>query len=186
MEKGKPAAKAGQEKVQPKEKTGQPDNRPESAEKELSALKEALAKAQEQVAKEKDDYLRLMAEFETFRRRTAEEKLDLMNTAATDTIKGLLTVLDDCEHALKMLEDSGDDAAREGTGLIYSKLLGYLKSKGLEIIPAKGETFDTDIHEAVAQMPVAEEEKGKVLDVAQTGYKLKGRVIRYAKVVVGI
>ena len=64
--------------------------------------------------------------------------------------------------------------------------MGYLKSKGLEIIPAKGETFDTDIHEAVAQMPVAEEEKGKVLDVAQTGYKLKGRVIRYAKVVVGI
>lgn len=162
------------------------EEKKEGLEKEISALKEALEQEQSKVAKEKDDYLRLMAEFETFRRRTAEERLDLVKTAAADTIKGMLTVLDDCEHAMKMLQDSKDEAAREGTGLIYSKLMGYLKSKGLEVIPAKGETFDTDVHEAVAQMPVEGEQKGKVFDVMQTGYKLGGRVIRYAKVVVGI
>ena len=128
-----------------------------------------------------------MAEFETFRRRNAEEKLALVGSAAADTIKGLLPVLDDCEQALKMLEKSSDEAAREGTQLIYDKLMAYLKSKGLEMVPAKGEKFDTDIHEAVAQFPVADEsQKGLVYDVVQNGYKLSGKVIRYAKVVVGI
>jgi molecular chaperone GrpE len=178
------AAQQPQKKVQ--KKIDPKKEKLEGLEKELSALKEALEKEKEQVAKEKDDYLRLMAEFETFRRRSAEDRLNLVNTAATDTIKGLLPVLDDCEHALKMLEDSTDEAAKEGTLLIYSKLMAYLKTKGLEMIPAKGETFDTDVHEAVAQMPAPEAEKGKVHEVVQAGYKLGGKVIRYAKVVVGI
>ncbi|MGN0201869.1 MAG: nucleotide exchange factor GrpE [Candidatus Cryptobacteroides sp.] len=149
-------------------------------EKEIARLKAALAK-------EKDDYVRLMADFENFRRHSAEAKLELVSTASADTIKGLLPVLDDCERALKMLEDSSDEVAKEGTGLIYTKLMSYLKSKGLEEIKAKGEKFDTDIHEAVAQFPVAEEEKkGLVFDVVQTGYTLSGKVIRFAKVVVGI
>lgn len=160
--------------------------------KELDALKEsAAAKEQELEAaksaleKEKNDYLRLMAEFETFRRRTAEEKLNIVKSASTDVIKGMLTTLDECERAMSILETSSDEAAKEGTSLIYNKLMAYLKSKGLEVIDAKGKDFDTDYHEAVTQFPGDEAQKGKVIDVVQTGYMLDGKVIRYAKVVVG-
>lgn len=139
------------------------------------------------LAKEKDDYVRLMAEFDTFRRRTSEEKLALVNSAAKDTIKGLLPVLDDCERAMELLSKSSDEAAKEGTSLIYDKLMKYLKSKGLEKIEAKGQKFDTDFHEAVAQLPVEDKDKkGLVYDVIETGYMLDGKVLRYAKVVVGI
>ena len=139
------------------------------------------------LAKEKDDYVRLMAEFDTFRRRTSEEKLALVNSAAKDTIKGLLPVLDDCERAMELLSKSSDEAAKEGTALIYDKLMKYLKSKGLEKIEAKGQKFDTDFNEAVAQVPVEDEDKkGLVYDVIETGYMLGGKILRYAKVVVGI
>ncbi len=135
----------------------------------------------------RNDYLRLMAEFDTFRRRTAEEKLALVKSAAGDTIKGLLPVLDDCEIALAQLEKSSDSAAaKEGTELIFNKLSAYLKSLGLERIEAKGKDFDTELHEAVTTFPAPSEElKGKVIDVVQTGYTLSGKVLRYAKVVVG-
>ena len=127
-----------------------------------------------------------MAEFETFRRRSSEEKLNMVASAAADTIKGLLPVLDDCERAMEILEKSSDDAAREGTSLIYTKLMDYLKTKGLARIEARGEVFDTDFHEAVTQFPAPSEDmKGKVIDVVQTGYTLNGKVLRYAKVVVG-
>lgn len=151
-------------------------------------LEARIAGLENQVAKEKDDYIRLMAEFDNYRRRTSQEKLDLVSMASTDTIKGLLPILDDCERALAVLLESDDsDAAKEGTELIYGKLLNYLKSKGLAAIEAAGQAFDTDLHEAVAQFPVQEEEKkGKVFDVVQTGYTLNGKVIRFAKVVVGI
>ena len=152
-------------------------------------LKDAKKKIEELSAKleaDKADYLRLMAEFETYRRRSAEERLSLVSTASADTIKGLLPVLDDCERALKRLETSSDKAAQEGTALIYNKLMGYLKTKGLEVIDAKGKAFDIDFHEAVAQIPApAPEQKGTVLDIIQTGYLLSGKVLRYAKVVVG-
>ena len=151
-------------------------------------LEKKIAELEAQVAKDKDDYLRLMAEFDNFRRRTSQEKLELVSMASTDTIKGLLPVLDDCERALKVLKESNDsEAAKEGTELIYNKLMGYLKTKGLSVIEAMGQPFDTDVHEAVAQFPVQEDEKkGKVFDVVQTGYTLNGKVIRFAKVVVGI
>ena len=151
-------------------------------------LEKKIAELEAQVAKDKDDYLRLMAEFDNFRRRTSQEKLELVSMASTDTIKGLLPVLDDCERALKVLKESNDsEAAKEGTELIYNKLIGYLKTKGLAVIEAMGQPFDTDVHEAVAQFPVQEDEKkGKVFDVVQTGYTLNGKVIRFAKVVVGI
>ena len=149
--------------------------------------KEKIAELTDKLSKEHDDYLRLMAEFETFRRRSAEEKLNLVATAAADTIKGLLPVLDDCERAMQMLEGSSDESAKQGTALIYDKLMAYLKGCGLEIIKAKGEAFDVDFHEAVTQFPAPSEDmKGKVIDVVQTGYMLNGKVIRYAKVVVGV
>ena len=153
----------------------------------LEKLKKENEELKASVAKEKDDYIRLMADFENFRMHSAEAKLELVSTASADIIKGLLPVLDDCERAMKMLNEADDKVAVEGTELIYNKLMSFLKTKGLEMIKAKDEKFDTDFHEAVAQMPVAEEDKkGKVFDVVQTGYTLSGKVIRYAKVVVGI
>jgi molecular chaperone GrpE len=159
--------------------------------KNKAKIKELEGKVEEleaKVAKDRDDYIRLMAEFDNLRRRTAQEKLEIVSMASTETIKGMLPVLDDCERALQVLGQSDDsDAAKEGTELIYHKLMSYLQSKGLAVINAMGETFDTDLHEAVAQFPVQEEDKkGKVFDVVQTGYTLNGKVIRYAKVVVGI
>ena len=159
----------------------------EAAEARAAAAEKKISAAEEKAAKEKDDYIRLMAEFETFRRRTSEDRLNLIATASADTIKGLLPVLDDCERAMQILATSADEAAKEGTGLIYDKLMGYLKTKGLEKIEAKGQKFDTDFHEAVTQFPAPEDAlKGCVIDVIQTGYTLGGKVIRYAKVVVGI
>ena len=154
----------------------------------IAEMEKKIAELEEKAAKDKDDYIRLMAEFDNFRRRTSQEKLELIGSASAETIKGLLPVLDDCERAIKVLLDSNDsDAAKEGTELIFSKLMGYLKSKGLAVIEAMGQPFDTDVHEAVAQFPVQDEEqKGKVFDVVQTGYTLNGKVIRFTKVVVGI
>lgn len=160
----------------------------EEMEVKMQEMEKKVAELEEKAAKDKDDYIRLMAEFDNFRRRTSQEKLEIVSMASMDTIKGLLPVLDDCERALKVLLESDDsDAAKEGTELIYSKLMGYLKSKGLAVIEALGQEFNTDLHEAVAQFPVQEEDqKGKVFDVVQTGYTLNGKVIRFAKVVVGI
>ena len=154
----------------------------------IAELEKKVAELENQVAKDKDDYIRLMAEFDNFRRRTSQEKLELVSVASMDTIKGLLPVLDDCERAMAVLKDSADsEAAKEGTALIYHKLLAYLQGKGLAVIDAAGKEFDTDLHEAVAQFPVQDEDKkGKVFDVVQTGYTLNGKVIRFAKVVVGI
>lgn len=154
--------------------------------KKDDALKKQIAELSDNLAKEKEGYLRLMAEFETFRRRSAEDRLNLISSAAAKTIEGLLPVLDDCERAMEILAKSSDEAAKEGTALIYNKLMDYLKTQGLARIEAKGETFDTDFHEAVTQFPAPSEElKGKVIDVIQTGYTLGGKVLRYAKVVVG-
>lgn len=166
----------------------------EGLQEELSEAREQAEEAgkkvedeQKQASEAKADYLRLMAEFDTFRRRTAEEKLALVSSASADTIKGLLPILDDCEIALASLEKSEDsEAAKEGTRMIFTKLSAYLKTKGLERIEAKGADFDTELHEAVTTFPAPSEElKGKVIDVVQTGYTLGGKVLRYAKVVVG-
>lgn len=178
---------AGQEKPETEEtpETEIPETEPVPEENEEESRVKEL---EDRLAKEKDDYLRLMAEFDNFRRRTSQEKLELVSSAAADTIKGLLPVLDDFERAIKALQDSEDSAAaKEGTELIYNKLLGYLKTKGLAVIESLGKDFDTDLHEAVAQFPVEEKDKkGKVYDVVQTGYTLNGKVIRFAKVVVAI
>ena len=160
----------------------------DKSKEQIAELEKKVTEMEAKAAKDKDDYIRLMAEFDNYRRRTAQEKLEIVSMASVETIKGLLPVLDDCERALQVLKDSDDsDAAKEGTELIYNKLMTYLKGKGLAVIEALGQPFDTDVHEAVAQFPVQEEEKkGKVFDVVQTGYTLNGKVIRFAKVVVGI
>jgi molecular chaperone GrpE len=154
--------------------------------KKDDGLKKQVAELSDKLAAEKESYLRLMAEFETFRRRSAEDRLNLIASASAKTIEGLLPVLDDCERAMEMLSKSSDEAAKEGTALIYNKLMDYLKTQGLARIEAKGEVFNTDFHEAVTQFPAPSEDlKGKVIDVIQNGYTLGGKVLRYAKVVVG-
>ena len=165
-----------------------PENKKLAAlEARIEGLNEQLEEIQKKESDAKADYLRLMAEFDTFRRRTAEEKLALVSSASADVIKGLLPILDDCEIALSALEKSADsESAKAGTEMIFGKLNTFLKGKGLERIDAKGKDFDTELHEAVTTFPAPSEDmKGKVIDVVQTGYTLGGKVIRYAKVVVG-
>lgn len=136
----------------------------------------------------RDRYVRLMAEFDNYRRRTARERLDLIESAGEDILKGFLPVLDDCERALDVLRKTCEDkAAIEGTELIYTKLLNYLKERGVTRIEAQGTAFDTDFHEAISQFPAPSPElKNTVIDVTRQGYMLHDKVLRFAQVVVGI
>ncbi len=160
----------------------------EAPETEQADAASVAEEAQKQLQEEKNKYIYLMAEFDNYRRRVSQEKLELIDTAAKGVINDLLPVVDNFERALKSLEDSeATDAAKMGTELIYKQLLDVLKKKGVCEIDAMGKELDTDEHEAVAQIPAPEENlKGKVVDVIQKGYKLNGKVIRYAKVVIGI
>ena len=166
------------------EAAAEPQQEMSEAEKMEKRVEEAEAKAAEAT----DKYVRMAAEFDNFRRRTAKERIELISTAGEDVIKGLLPILDDCERALQVLRQSSDSAAAiEGTELIYTKLMNFLKGRGLALIEAKDKELDTEFHEAVAQFPVEEKEKkNKIIDVVQQGYMLNGKVIRYAKVVVGM
>lgn len=159
-----------------------------AAHEEVQQEDEAVKALEARVAEVNDKYIRLAAEFDNYRRRTARERLDLIATAGEDIIKGMLPVLDDCERALQVLRESeADKAAIEGTELIYNKLMTFLKGRGLSVIEALGKELDTDYHEAVAQLPVQEKkQKNKIVDVIQQGYKLNDKVIRFAKVVVGV
>ena len=183
----KDLAKVLKEVEELKEQVESAEKKAAEAEAKAAETEAKMAEADAKDAERKNEYLRLMAEFDTFRRRTAEEKLELVKSASADTIKGLLPVLDDCEIALSQLEKTeGNESAVEGVQLIFNKLMGYLKTKGLERIEAKGEVFDTELHEAVTLFPAPTEDlKGKVIDVAQTGYTLGGKVLRFAKVIVG-
>lgn len=174
---------ANEENIKKEEKAGKKAKQKEVKE---SPLQEKVDELTDRLSKEHDDYVRLMAEFETFRRRSAEERLSLISTASAETIKELLPVLDACEQAVKMLAGDGNEAARQGTELIFNKLMEALKKRGLKVVEAAGEKFDADRHEAVAQIPAPSEElKGTVLDVTRTGYELGGKIIRYPQVVVG-
>ena len=134
----------------------------------------------------KDKYIRLSAEFDNYRKRTLREKMELIESGGEDVIKSMLSVMDDFDRALSAMQSATDVASvREGVELISQKMRDALKSKGVSEIAAKGEVLDTDLHEAVAKFPAGEEQKGKVIDVVQKGYKLKEKVVRYAKVVVG-
>ncbi len=134
-----------------------------------------------------DKYLRLYSEFDNYRRRVTRERSELISGAGADMLKAMLPVVDDFERGLKNMEKATDVLAlREGVELIYNKLKSTLQNKGLEEMKAVGQVFDADIHEAITQIPVPDEDmKGKVVDEVEKGYYLNGKVIRYAKVVVG-
>lgn len=143
---------------------------------------------EEQVQVEREKYLRLYSEFENFRRRTTKDRLEWMQNASRDVILALLPVVDDMERAMKALETAHteDQKALEGFNLIHLKLVKTLEKNGLKPIVSQGETFDTDLHEAVTQFPAPSEDlKGKVIDELEKGYTLNDKVIRFAKVVVG-
>jgi molecular chaperone GrpE len=134
-----------------------------------------------------DKYLRLYSEFDNYRKRTLKEKTELFKTAGEDVITGLLPVLDDFERAIRLSEQTDSIASiREGEILIFNKLKSILQLKGLKEINAVGESFNTDLHDAITNIPAPSEElKGKIIDQTEKGYMLNGKVIRYAKVVVG-
>ena len=174
------------------EETAKAETPEKEAEEPASKAEETpgdlLAKEKEKVEEEKRKYVYLMAEFDNYRRRVSQEKLDLIDTASKGVINDLLPVVDNFERALKSLgESEASESAKTGTELIYKQLCDVLKKKGVTEIEAMGKELDTDEHEAVAQIPAPEEDlKGKVVDVIQKGYKLNGKFIRFAKVVIGI
>lgn len=134
-----------------------------------------------------DKYLRLYSEFDNYRKRTLKEKADWNKMAGEDVFKAILPVLDDFERALKSMETAQDiQSVKEGVLLIHSKMKNSLTAKGLEAIDSVGQTFDSDLHEALTNIPAPTEElKGKVVDEIERCYKLNGKVIRFARVVVG-
>jgi len=140
------------------------------------------------VAEAKDKYLRLYSEFENFRRRNAKERLELIKTASQDLMADLVPTIDDFERAQQANQKQDDiDVVKEGFGLIHKKLLKTLESKGLKLMNTEnGTAFDADLHEAVTQFPVEDEElKGKIIDTVEKGYFLGEKVVRFAKVVIG-
>ncbi|AKD02179.1 nucleotide exchange factor GrpE [Pontibacter korlensis] len=141
-----------------------------------------------ELAEMKDKFVRLMAEFENFRRRTAKERLELIKTANQETMSELLPVLDDMERARQSMETTKDvDTMLQGLELVFHKLKHVTVQKGLKPMDTKaGDDFDSDFHEAVTQIPAPSEElKGKIVDVIEKGYTLNEKVIRFAKVVIG-
>ncbi len=142
------------------------------------------------LAEQKDKYIRLYADFENFRRRTAKEKTDFLLTANADLVKALLPIVDDFERALKALQQQQSpdvEATKEGIQLIASKLSKTLEQKGLQIMEVKvGDEFNSDMHEAITQIPAPTEAlKGKIVDVVEKGYYMGEKLIRFAKVVIG-
>jgi molecular chaperone GrpE len=155
---------------------------------DIAELTAELAAARADAAELKDKWIRLSAEFDNFRKRTAKERIDLIQFAGENVIKNLLPVLDDMERAIASNGKTDDIAVvREGFHLIQSKLLHILGSQGVKPMPdAKGQPFDTDRHEAITKAAAPSDElRGKVIDVVENGYTLHDKVIRYAKVVVG-
>ncbi len=145
-----------------------------------------MEKLNAELKEQKDKYLRLMAEFDNFRRRTAKERLELIQTAGKDVIVSLLDVLDDCDRAEKQLQASDDTVQKEGIQLVFNKLRSILQSKGVKAMESIHTDFDVEKHESITGIPAPSEElKGKVLDEVVKGYYLNDKLIRFAKVVVG-
>lgn len=159
----------------------------EETEEEINPLQEVVNKLMAEKSELSDKYLRLSAEFQNYKRRTAKEKMDLIQTAGRDVIKVLLPVLDDFDRAKKAADDDDSvEAFSEGVQLVYEKLNRVLEQKGLKPLNANGEVFNPDFHEALTEIPAPTEDlKGKVIDTIEKGFALNDKIIRYAKVVVG-
>lgn len=159
------------------EKLSEEDTSPENEEDRLRTELEKL----------KDTHLRLVAEYDNYRKRTLKEKSELIRSGGEKALTDLLPVVDDLEIALQNLDKATDlDALKEGVHLIYSKFVDYLTRQGVTAIPTEGESFDDELHEAIATFPAPEESlKGKIIDCVKKGYKLHDKVLRHSSVVVG-
>lgn len=174
-----PAENAGESQVD--EQTEQPEET-----NELEAFKTQLAETQEALEKEKKEYLFLMAEFDNFRKRTLREKSEILRNGAESAMKGLLPIVDDFERGLDAIKDTDNaEAVKEGMVLIYNKFIKYLEQNGVKAMESTGSDFNDELHEAVALVPGAPEQKNKVIDTLQKGYMLNDKVLRHAKVAVG-
>jgi len=165
----------------------QPSRSDSKKESQASKQKKEVAELKKQIDESKDKYLRLFAEFDNYKKRTVREKLDLMKSAAQETMSSILPVLDDFERA-KQSHDSNDSDENfsEGVLLVYNKLNSVLGSLGLSVMETNGQVFDPELHEAITEIPAPSDEmKGKIIDTIERGYILKDKIIRHAKVVVG-
>ena len=162
------------------------DEKQEEAE-EKAEEQDPLEKAETEIAELKDQYLRKVAEFENYRKRTLKEKTELILNGAEKTVDAILPVVDDMERAMANADKTEDiEAMKEGMDLIFKKLMKTLEGLGVKKIETEDKDFDTDFHEAVAMVPgMGDDKKGKVIDCVQTGYTLNDKVIRHAKVAVG-
>jgi molecular chaperone GrpE len=150
------------------------------------ACEDEVEKLKSEIAELKDKYLRNVAEFDNFRRRTAKERIELIQTAGKEVITSLLDVLDDCDRAEKQLQASEDTLLKEGIQLVFNKLRNTMQSKGVKPMQTIGTDFNPDQHEAITEIPAPNEAlKGKVVDEIQKGYYMNDKIIRFAKVVVG-
>jgi len=166
------------------EETNEPQEQQEQTEEETQTVEENLAQQLEEL---KDKYLRTVAEFENFKRRTLKEKTELILNGGEKAITAILPIIDDMERAIENAhKQECVDAVEEGWELIYKKLLSTLEGMGVKKIEVDGKDFDVDFHEAVAMVPgMGDDKKGKIIDCVQTGYTLNDKVIRHAKVAVG-
>lgn len=163
------------------------DKTEEQRAKEMS-VEDKLAAAETKVAELQDKYLRQVAEFDNYRKRTIKEKAELILNGAEKTITAILPILDDMERALKNMDKMEDVAAvKEGVDLIFQKFVKILGEQGVKKIETENADFNTDLHEAIAQVPAPSDEmKGKIIDCVKTGYTLNEKVIRHSQVAVGL
>lgn len=162
------------------------DNNAESESKKSESSKESAVNYESKINELNDKYLRLYSEFDNYRKRTVKEKSDLIKSAGEDVFKAIIPVIDDFERAIKANENSEDLAAiKEGVHLIYSKFKNSIQAKGLTAFETIGQSFDSEVMEAITHIPAADEsQKNKVIDEIEKGYKLGDKVIRFAKVVI--
>ena len=172
-----------------KEMQHNPEIAPEqSAQSEnLSQDSRELDNLQKELQEQKEKYIRLYADFDNFKRRNAKERVELIQTAGREVIQSMLEVMDDCDRAEKQMQKSDDlKQIREGIQLVFTKFRNTLQSKGLKDMKSIGEEFNPDVHEAITEIPVPDENmKGKVVDEVEKGYMLNDKIIRFSKVVVG-
>jgi len=180
------------------EETQEVNNGSETQQAETAPASESTEQAAEQIVDElelmaqkctelNDKNLRLMAEFDNYRKRTMKERMDLLKTASEKVLVDMLPLVDDFERGLKAMETSEDvQAVKDGVGLIYSKFIAFLTQNGVKAIPTENEVFDTEYHEAITTFPAPTEDlKGKIVDCVSKGYTMNEKVIRFSKVVVG-
>ena len=162
------------------------DKAEEQPAKEMS-VEDKLAAAETKVAELQDKYLRQVAEFDNYRKRTIKEKAELILNGAEKTITAILPILDDMERALKNMDKMEVAAVKEGVDLIFQKFVKILGEQGVKKIETENADFNTDLHEAIAQVPAPSDEmKGKIIDCVKTGYTLNEKVIRHSQVAVGL